>query len=135
MAINLVLNSIMHGPNKKMFIYDAYYSSTYTLNGTGDNIDLTASTNPDGSARNPKFASDAFPARAPQLVAENGGDMGGAYVGVVKPTTSPATNIKVRNYAAGGTETATGAAYPAGCPTTLATTNLQLFFTFTSGVD
>jgi hypothetical protein len=124
MSINLVAKQVKPGPPAKEITFTVYFSGTYTLNGTGDNIDFTATLNPDGSARNPAFLAGAAPIRLPLNWEENGGDMAGAYVEI-----TPGADLKtwkVRFYAANGTELATNAAYPAGAPLSAATSNLQL---------
>jgi len=127
MAVNLVVADVSASSPNKSITYTLYFSSTYTLNGTGDNLDFTATTNPDGSQRNPSFFSGAFPARIPVTWAENGGDMGGAFVEITKG--NALTNWKLRFYQANGTELGTSAAYPGAAPTTAAGSNLQLTIT------
>lgn len=124
MAVNLVAKHVKGGPPAKEIVFTLYFTGTYTLNGTGDNVDFTAVNNPDGSARNPGFLAGAAPSRLPLEWEENGGDMAGAYVEIV-----PGADLKtwkLKFFQANGTELATNAAYPAGSPGTAAASALQL---------
>src|SRR5438046_9333983 len=73
MAVNLVVADVSGSSPNKRITYTLYFSSTYTLNGTGDNLAFTATTNPDGSQRNPSFFSGAVPARIPVAWPEQAG--------------------------------------------------------------
>jgi len=126
MAINLIASVATTSGNVKEVIYTVYFSGTYTLNGTGDNIDFTASINPDGSLRNPNFLPGAQGlSRQPLFWGENGGDMAGAYIEIVKG--AAINNWKAKFFQANGTELATGANYPAGAPGNAAASSQQIY--------
>lgn len=131
MAINLVViqvNTVRGG--SKSITYAAYFSSTYTNNPAGDNIDFTATTNPDGSARNPSGFAGAFPAQMPSTWYDNGGDMnvgqtGGAtiqlqFAGKTLPT------CRARVFGTNGVELASAAAYSTGAPASAAVSNMHI---------
>lgn len=130
MPINLQVQEVFSSGDSYEVVYAAYFTGVYGPNGTGDNIDFTASLNPDGTSRNPFFKPDCNgPAREPVKVEENGGDMGGAYIGLAfkgKGTQA----AKARFYQANGTELATGAAYPAGAPATPGASHLIITVTY-----
>lgn len=126
MAANLAAVDVdSHGPDK-IIAFSLWWSGTYTLNGTGDNVDFTASLNPDTTSRNPAKYVGAFPQSQPTQWCDNGGDFGaGAYIGIVVGATL--ATWKLRFYQANGTELATNAAYPAGTPASQAASNVLLF--------
>lgn len=125
-AVNLVAIDVdAHDPDKEI-AFGLYWTGTYTLNGTGDNVDFTAVNNPDGSARNPGNLVGSYPLSQPKTWSDNGGDFGnGAYVGIV--VGADLKSWKLRFYQANGTELATNAAYPNNTPGTLAASNAILF--------
>lgn len=133
MPINLQVKEVFSSGDSFEVVYTAYFTGTYTLNGTGDPIDWTASLNPDGSSRNANFKPGCnAPAREPIKVEENGGDMGGAYVGL-QFNGKGTQGAKARFYQANGTELGTGAAYPAGTPGSAAASQLVITATYQQG--
>jgi hypothetical protein len=127
MSLNLVAVQVAPAAPSKSITYTVYATpaSTYGTIAVGDLVDFTASLNPDGSARNPSLLAGAFPARFPVTWSENGGDLSGAFVELAFAGKTLST-CRIRVFGSNGTEVATSGAYPAGFPTSLAASNLQI---------